>query len=59
MTGFCTPEQTGRFLELAPQVEKAMADEGIVLLKYDELANGDSPSAGEACTRVVRKHETC
>jgi polyphosphate kinase 2 (PPK2 family) len=26
--GFCTPEQTGRFLELAPQVEKAMAGEG-------------------------------
>jgi hypothetical protein len=48
--GFCAPEQTGRFLGLALQVEKAMADEGIVLLKYGELANGDSPSAGEACT---------
>ena len=36
-----------------------MANEGIVLLKYGELPNGDSPSAGEACTRVVRKHETC
>ena len=32
--GFCTAEQTRRFLELAPQVEKAMADEGILLLKY-------------------------
>ena len=32
--GFCTPEQTGRFLELVPGVEKAMADDGIVLLKY-------------------------
>jgi polyphosphate kinase 2 (PPK2 family) len=32
--GFCTPEQTGRFLELAPGVEKAMADDGILLLKY-------------------------
>ena len=32
--GFCTPEQTERFLELAPGVEKAMADEGILLLKY-------------------------
>jgi polyphosphate kinase 2 len=32
--GFCTPEQTERFLELAPVVEKAMTDDGIVLLKY-------------------------
>ena len=32
--GFCTPEETKRFLELAPEVEKAMADEGILLLKY-------------------------
>ena len=32
--GFCTPEQTGRFLELAPGVEKAMTDDGMVLLKY-------------------------
>jgi polyphosphate kinase 2 len=32
--GFCTPEETGRFLELTPAVEKAMADSGIVLLKY-------------------------
>jgi polyphosphate kinase 2 len=32
--GFCTPEETGRFLELTPAVEKAMTDSGIVLLKY-------------------------
>ena len=32
--GFCTPEDTERFLELAPGVEKAMADDGILLLKY-------------------------
>jgi polyphosphate kinase 2 len=32
--GFCTPEDTRRFLDLAPGVEKAMADDGIVLLKY-------------------------
>jgi polyphosphate kinase len=32
--GFCTPEETGRFLELTPGVEKAMADDGILLLKY-------------------------
>src|SRR5258705_6885462 len=32
--GFCTPEETERFLELAPAVEKAMTDDGILLLKY-------------------------
>jgi polyphosphate kinase 2 len=32
--GFCTPEETERFLQLAPGAEKAMADSGIVLLKY-------------------------
>jgi polyphosphate kinase 2 len=32
--GFCTPEETERFLELAPGVEKAMVDTGILLIKY-------------------------
>ena len=32
--GFCTPEETQRFLELAPAVEKSMVDSGILLLKY-------------------------
>ncbi len=32
--GFCTPEETDRFLGLVPGVEKAMADDGILLLKY-------------------------
>jgi polyphosphate kinase 2 (PPK2 family) len=32
--GFCKPEETERFLELAPTWEKAMADSGILLLKY-------------------------
>jgi polyphosphate kinase 2 (PPK2 family) len=32
--GFCTPQDTARFLELAPAVEKAMTDDGIVLVKY-------------------------
>jgi polyphosphate kinase 2 len=32
--GFCTPAETGRFLGLVPEVEKAMADDGILLLKY-------------------------
>jgi polyphosphate kinase 2 len=32
--GFCTEEQTARFLEQVPSVEKAMVDSGIILLKY-------------------------
>jgi len=32
--GFCKPEETKRFLELAPAVEKLMTDSGILMLKY-------------------------
>ena len=32
--GFCTPEETARFLDQVPDVEKAMVDSGILLLKY-------------------------
>jgi polyphosphate kinase 2 len=32
--GFCTPEETERFLAATPGVEKAMVDSGIILLKY-------------------------
>src|SRR5262245_36976730 len=32
--GFCTEEQTKRFLEMTPGVEQAMVDSGIVLIKY-------------------------
>src|ERR1041384_6616416 len=32
--GFCKPEETERFLELTPLVEKTMVDDGILLLKY-------------------------
>ena len=32
--GFCTEEQTTRFLQMAPLVEKAMVESGILLLKY-------------------------
>ena len=32
--GFCTPDETERFLGLVPGTEKAMADSGILLLKY-------------------------
>lgn len=32
--GFCSEDDTARFLQLTPAVEKAMADSGILLLKY-------------------------
>ena len=32
--GFCTPEQTERFLEQVPAFERAMVDAGILLVKY-------------------------
>jgi polyphosphate kinase len=32
--GFCTPNQTDRFLQMVPAVERAMVDSGILLLKY-------------------------
>jgi polyphosphate kinase len=32
--GFCTEEQTERFLKLAPQFEHAMIDSGVILIKY-------------------------
>jgi polyphosphate kinase len=32
--GFCTEEQTTRFLEHVPAVKRAMVDSGIILLKY-------------------------
>jgi polyphosphate kinase len=32
--GFCTPEQTERFLAQVPAVEKAMVESGIILIKY-------------------------
>jgi polyphosphate kinase 2 len=32
--GFCTEEQAKRFLEMAPGVEQAMVDSGIILIKY-------------------------
>ena len=32
--GFCTEEQTARFLEGVPLIERTMADSGILLIKY-------------------------
>jgi polyphosphate kinase 2 len=32
--GFCTEEQTSRFLRLVPETERAIVDSGILLIKY-------------------------
>jgi polyphosphate kinase len=32
--GYCTPEQSQKFIEQVPAVEKAMVDNGILLIKY-------------------------
>jgi polyphosphate kinase 2 len=32
--GFCTPEQTARFLQMVSAFERAMVDSGIILIKY-------------------------
>jgi polyphosphate kinase 2 len=32
--GYCTPQQTEKFLKMVPMVEKAMVDDGIILIKY-------------------------
>ena len=32
--GYCTPEQSAKFIEQVPAVEKAMVDNGIILIKY-------------------------
>ena len=50
--GFCTPEETERFLQLAPAFEKAMTDSGILLLKY-----WLEVSPGEQTRRLQRRIE--
>jgi polyphosphate kinase len=32
--GFCTEEQVEHFLRMAPPMEKAIVDSGVLLLKY-------------------------
>jgi polyphosphate kinase len=32
--GFCTPEESARFVSLVPWVEQAIVDSGVILLKY-------------------------
>ena len=54
--GFCTPEETDRFLGLAPEFEKAMADSGILLLKYWlEVSPGEQTRRLEARINDPRK----
>ena len=47
--GFCTPEQSERFLEQVPAVEKAMVDSGIILrqvLAGGQPGRADAPARG-------------
>ncbi len=47
--GFCTEEQVSRFLQMTPGVEKAIVDDGIVLLKYWlEVSPDEQPRRLEA-----------
>ena len=49
--GFCTPEQTERFLEQVPAVERAMVDSGIILRQV--LARGRRRRADPAASRAA------
>jgi len=47
--GFCTEEQHDRFLEICPQIEKTIVDNGIILLKYWlEVSNKEQKRRFEA-----------
>jgi polyphosphate kinase 2 len=54
--GFCKAEETERFLGLVPGVEKAMADSGILLLKYWlEVSSGEQTRRLEGRIHDPRK----
>ena len=57
--GYCTPEQTERFLEMIPMVEKAMVDDGIILIKYflNVSRRGADPAAREPDRRPAQDLE--
>ena len=57
--GFCTPEQTGRFLQLVPGAEKAMADSGIVLLKYWLEVSADEQTRRRAASTTRGRSGSC
>jgi polyphosphate kinase 2 (PPK2 family) len=44
--GYCTPEETDRFLGLVPAFEKAMTESGILLLKYWLEVSPDEQTRG-------------
>ena len=47
--GFCTEEEHRNFLELCPQVEKVIVDQGIQLIKYWlEVSNNEQKRRFEA-----------
>ena len=58
--GYCTQEQSEKFIELLPAVEKAMVDNGIILIKYwlnvsvDEQTRRDSGAGRGHGREVVR-----
>ena len=53
--GFCTPEQTEKFLEQVPSFEKAMVDSGILLIKYWlEVERRRSRPAGSRAASTTR-----
>ena len=58
--GFCQPEETERFLELAPGFEKAMTDAGIVLLKYWlEVSAASRPAGWRAASTTRGRSGSC
>jgi len=54
--GFCTPEDTQKFLDQVPAVEKAMVDTGIILVKYWlEVSEGEQTRRLESRMHDPRK----
>jgi len=54
--GFCTEEQSRRFLEALPSVEKAIVESGVILLKYWlEVSEGEQTRRLEARINDGRK----
>ena len=51
--GFCTEEQTKRFLEMTPFVEKAIIESGIILVKY--LARGQHGGTAAPARRAHQR----
>ncbi len=55
--GFCTPEETERFLRITPTVEREFVDQGIILLKYFlDVSQGEQRRRFEARVTDPLKH---